>query len=352
MRVEVNADRLEIAPDALAALVEAHEQRAFAAPAGAFGEQPRESGLRGAGCAGDQRAAATEQATAQHLIESCEARRNPLGRGFLRNVGGSGRRHRHAVRTEAQREFARRESRAAILRDLEPAHRNSLLHAAIEPHDAVDHELHETVVGRVGTHAFAVDLRRDDGGQLASRQPVAQAVDFAHLGARRAQQRQQDVDSVEHHPLRADFELFCLEHGQHAAEIEVAARHEGRRELRVHEEQPLCAPGRAGPSRKPRHWRRSRRCFLRTRRRFPACLRLRAAPTRVCSANTLLPVPGPPMTSVVRLSRQSAEADFVEPFDARGDFRQNPSGAPLCCHQRCSCPMQVGCAQQRSASVR
>ena len=33
---------------------------------------------------------------------------------------------------------------------------------------------------------------------------------------------------------------------------------------------------------------------------MPDCLRSRAALTRVCRAKTVLPVPGPPMTSVVR----------------------------------------------------
>ena len=98
----------------------------------------------------------------------CKPGRHALARCFLRDVGGSRRCHGHAVRAEAQRKLAGRKRGAAVLGDLEAAHGNSLLHAAIEAHYAVDHELHEAVVGDIGARAFRVDLGRDDGGQLAS----------------------------------------------------------------------------------------------------------------------------------------------------------------------------------------
>ncbi len=93
------------------------------------------------------------------------------------------------------------------------------------------HELHEIVV--------AVGLRGDDGAHLVGRQPVADAVDLAHLRDRVVQQRQQHVDAVEHDPARAELVLLRLEHGEHAGEIELARMHYLGGEARVDEAELL-----------------------------------------------------------------------------------------------------------------
>src|SRR6202521_1147527 len=72
--IQVNSDRSEIASDSLAAFVKTHEQRALAAPTGAFRELPRQSRLRGARRTRDQGAAAAEQAPAQDRGRAARSR--------------------------------------------------------------------------------------------------------------------------------------------------------------------------------------------------------------------------------------------------------------------------------------
>jgi hypothetical protein len=151
------------------------------------------------------------------------------------------RRHFHARRAKAHGKLAGHEIRAAVLGDLQPVQRNPVLQAPSQPHHAIDHELHEIVIHRVGKPAFG--LRCDDGAHLVVRQPVADAVDLAHFGGRVAQQRQQDVDAVEDDPARAELVLFRLQHGEHALQVEIARVHHLGREARVEEEQPLLHQG-------------------------------------------------------------------------------------------------------------
>ena len=49
---------------------------------------------------------------------------------------------------------------------------------------------------------------------------IANAVNLSNLGLWVLQQPQQHVDSVKNDPACADFLLFCLEHGEHAAQVE------------------------------------------------------------------------------------------------------------------------------------
>ena len=62
----------------IGAFVEAHEQRALAPPAGGLHELARQGRLGRAGHTRDQRAAAAEQAPAQHRVEPLEAGRDAL----------------------------------------------------------------------------------------------------------------------------------------------------------------------------------------------------------------------------------------------------------------------------------
>ena len=121
VRLELDADRREIAHDLFCALVEAHEQRALAAPAGGLDELARQRGLGGAGHARDQRAAAAKHAAAQHRVEPVEAGAEPLA-SKPRAEWSVVRRRRPPcpMRPEAHRKLAGRETRAAVLRDLEP----------------------------------------------------------------------------------------------------------------------------------------------------------------------------------------------------------------------------------------
>ena len=106
VRIEMNADRSEIAPDPLAPFVKTHEQRSLAAPTRAFRELPRQSRLGGAGRTRDQGAAAAEQAAAQHRVEPLEAGGDAFGRSLGQEFGRPRGRHLHAVRAEAQRELS------------------------------------------------------------------------------------------------------------------------------------------------------------------------------------------------------------------------------------------------------
>src|SRR6185312_5807430 len=93
---------------------------------------------------------------------------------------GSRRGNLQADRAKAQRELTGREIRTAIFGDLQPTDGDPLLQASVEANYAIDHELHEAVAP--GPGQLAIALCRDDAGQVIVRQPVAHAVDLAHLG--------------------------------------------------------------------------------------------------------------------------------------------------------------------------
>lgn len=92
--------------------------------AGGLGELANQGGLGSAGRSGDQRAAASEQATPQHSVETLKTSGHSFGRGFMNNFRRFGEGHFDPGETEAERRFTGRKARSAIFGDLEPVRRN------------------------------------------------------------------------------------------------------------------------------------------------------------------------------------------------------------------------------------
>jgi hypothetical protein len=236
VRLELDSDRGEILYDPIGAFVEAHEQCALPAPARSLCELSRQSRFGCTGHPGDQRAAAAEQSTTQHRVEPVEADGDSLARSHLPDFGRFGAGDFHPRPTKTHGKFTPDKRRAAIFGDLDPVQRNPVLQTRVELDHAVHHELQETIVGHL--RAAIVDLGRENGGiHLVFRQPIADTVDLPDFRLRIPQQRQQYIDAVKHDPPRAHFLFLCLEHGQHAAQIEFSGLDDIGRQVRVHEKQ-------------------------------------------------------------------------------------------------------------------
>jgi hypothetical protein len=248
--LQPDAHRRQVADDLGAIGVEADEQRAVAAFAGGLGKGSAERGLGGAREAGDQHAGAAVVAAAQHGVEPFHAGRDPF-QGDRRVHPSERSRHRDVEAGVADDEgrFILVEARTPEFLHAQVALRDAQGDLVIEHDRAVDHELHE--IQRVIAGLVPPLLGGDQAGQPVVQQPAMQAV---HLGATCGgvgQQRQQDVQRVEHDPARAHCAGLGPQRRQHAGEVEGSALHHVGRGLGVQEEEPGGLqlrqwPGKAG----------------------------------------------------------------------------------------------------------
>ena len=160
-------------------------------------------------------------------------------------------RHRHVESLGAydERRFVFVETGAAVLLDAQVALRHTQHHTVVQHHGAIDHELHEAerlLAERAGviTPVLGGDQRR----QPALQQPVVQPVDFPPLGPCVRQEREQDVECVEHDPPCAHGLGLRAQRRQHAAEIERAGLDQVGRRLCVDEIDFLGHPARDLPA--------------------------------------------------------------------------------------------------------
>lgn len=112
-----------------------------------------------------------------------------------------------------------------------------------EDHGAIHHELHETELLLCnGAGVVAADLGGDQARQLVGQQPFVQPVDLPPSRRRVGQQRQYDIQGIEHDASRPRCAGLRLQRRQHPAEIEIFRLHQVGHRLGVHEEQPFLLP--------------------------------------------------------------------------------------------------------------
>src|SRR4029077_15006712 len=124
--------------------------------------------------------------------------------------------------------------------------------------------------------------------------------------------------------------------------IEVASRHERRRELCVHEEQPLSRQGGQTPV-KGSGIREDRGDVFFERDEDPGLLAFAGGADQRLQREYALPGARSAHDEGGAVTRQSAETDFVESLDACGNFRQKLTSAARCRHHGCSYPISTGC---------
>ena len=133
-----------------------------------------------------------------------------------------------------------------------------------------------------------------------------------------------------------------LEQAEHADQVELAGLHDVRREARIEEEQLLPFERRQVPAERRGVGDDLRACSPRRRRRCPPPSRCRAPLTSDCSAKTVLPQPGPPITSVVRPRGRPPSVISSKPWipvgilatDGCGDWMFHRSSASRTCRTK------------------
>ena len=239
--IQPDSHRGQVADHLGAIRIEADEHGALAAPAGRLRERAAQGRLGRAGEAGDQHAGAAVVAAAQHGIEPLHA----AGNALVGHLGvDAAQRARdgdlESALADQERRFVLVEAGAAILLHAQIALRHAQHHAVVEDHGAVHHELHEAErLLADGARLVPAGLRGDEARQLARQQPLVQPVDLPPFRRRVGQQRQHDIQGIEHDAPRPHFLDLGLQRRQHPAEIEIPRLDQVGHRLGVQEEQLL-----------------------------------------------------------------------------------------------------------------
>jgi hypothetical protein len=208
-----------------------------------LGKACRDTGLAGAGRAGEQDAAAAEETSStQHGVQPGNAGGDPSGRNLVVQAERGDRQHADAVVADEEGELVRAVERAAILHHAQVARGDLIVDPMIEQDDAIGHVLFEAVTGQLLAPRFGGDHCRHALGLEPAEQP-------AQLGAQDrlvGQAGEERFERVQHHAFGADrvdrviqpdeesfqvvlaglLDLAALD--VHVLEHELLATHQGR----------------------------------------------------------------------------------------------------------------------------
>nr|ART36605.1 C65 [uncultured bacterium] len=237
--IEPDAYRGQVADHLGIFRIETDKQGALAAPAGRLRERTAQGRLGGAGGAGDQHAGATVVAAAEHGVEPLHAAGNALVADFCVHAARCPRDgYLKPAFADQERRFILVEAGAAILLHAQIALRHALHHAVVEDHGAVHHVLHEAErLLADSTRFIPASLQADEAGQSASQQPFVQPMDLPPFRGCVGQQRQYDIQGIEHDALRPHFLGLGRQRRQHPAQIEIARLQQVGHRLGVNEKQ-------------------------------------------------------------------------------------------------------------------
>src|SRR5581483_103518 len=122
--LKVDADGTHVAQDFLDRLFGSHVQGAFASPACGLHKMSGNAALAGACAAGDQDAHPPREAfSAQHRVQTRDARRDSLQRSLVVQLQGTQWQHRNAILPNQERIFARAMNGAAVFHDAQATNR-------------------------------------------------------------------------------------------------------------------------------------------------------------------------------------------------------------------------------------
>ena len=216
---QVEADRTHVANQLFGRLLEGEEQGLLSALAGGVRHEGADAGLARACGAADHHRRPAVDATGQHLVETRDARGDPLGRRFIGQAHGRDRHHHEPTLGDQEGKLVRPVEGTAVLDDAQASGRDLVVDAVVQGDHTVRDVLLDAEAGQVSLPAA---LAADHDGQVALLEPPEQPAELASDDGLVGQRAEQQLDGVEEDSLGADGLDGHGEPDEQALEVEGA----------------------------------------------------------------------------------------------------------------------------------
>ena len=218
--VQAQADGVHVADYLIGRLLEGEEEHALAPKRGGLGEVGGDDRLAGAGGAGEEDAAAAEEAApAEHGVEAGDAGRDTLGGDLVIERQRRDGQHADTLVADEKGELVGAVHRTAILHHAQVAGGDLVVDPVIEQDDAVGDVFLKAMPGEL----LAAALGGDDGGDAFFFQPAEKPAQLRAQDGLFGQTGEEDLQGIQHHAFGADGVDGVAQPYEQTFEIVIAA---------------------------------------------------------------------------------------------------------------------------------